>query len=202
MQMPLNYDWMQTYMGKRIYPLAPDPDLINMTDIAHSLAHQCRFAGHCRLFYSVAEHSIRAAYLCPEKDRLWALLHDSAEAYLVDFPRPIKNCSEISEWYYRSETRLLNCIMAKYGLPALMPDSVHEADEIMLATEAHDLFITSTQGWKLNKTASKYGRLKLPLDSEYPTIMHSIEPLAPIDAELLFLDLFDSFRKLAAGVSA
>jgi len=38
--------WMQTYTGKRFYPLDPKPELIYLRDIAHALALQCRFGGH------------------------------------------------------------------------------------------------------------------------------------------------------------
>ena len=51
-------DWMQTYSGFQFWPLDPRPEEIHVIDIAHSLANQCRYAGHCREFYSVAQHSV------------------------------------------------------------------------------------------------------------------------------------------------
>src|ERR1035437_8999101 len=50
--------WIQTYSGRRFCPLSPNPDAIVLQDIAHSLAMQCRFNGHCKKFYSVAQHSV------------------------------------------------------------------------------------------------------------------------------------------------
>lgn len=43
--------WMQTFSGKVFYPLAPDPKLIDLGDIAHALSMQCRFAGHVKWHY-------------------------------------------------------------------------------------------------------------------------------------------------------
>lgn len=66
------------------------------TDIVHSLALQCRYMGHCREFYSVAEHSVLVCALA-ERDHGFgsevaraALLHDAAEAFTGDHPSPFK----------------------------------------------------------------------------------------------------------------
>jgi 5'-deoxynucleotidase YfbR-like HD superfamily hydrolase len=50
----------------------------------------CRFAGQCRFFFCVAEHSIAVARLLPANLKLFGLLHDASEAYLADLPRPVK----------------------------------------------------------------------------------------------------------------
>lgn len=82
-------DWMQTFTGKQFWPADPRADEIDIRDIAHALSMQCRYAGHCLRFYSVAEHCVLLAKAIPEQ-KLWALLHDASEAYLVDVPRPVK----------------------------------------------------------------------------------------------------------------
>ena len=38
--------WILTHSGKRFELLAPTAAMIDPMDIAHSLAHQCRFNGH------------------------------------------------------------------------------------------------------------------------------------------------------------
>jgi len=58
-------------------------------DIAHGLAHVCRYAGQCDGFYSVAEHSMLVADIADEHP-LQALLHDAAEAFMGDITRPLK----------------------------------------------------------------------------------------------------------------
>lgn len=61
-------DWMQTRSGQKFWPLDPRPDEVVLEDIAHALSNTCRFAGHCRTFYSVAEHSVRASLLMQRSD--------------------------------------------------------------------------------------------------------------------------------------
>ena len=53
--------WIQTFTGRKFFPLAPDGAEVCIEDIAHALSMKCRFNGHCLRFYSVAEHSVRVA---------------------------------------------------------------------------------------------------------------------------------------------
>ncbi len=81
-----------THGGKMYNYLDPHPDMIAIEDIAHALSHMCRFNGHTNLFYSVAQHSMSVAYRMPgtAEEKLAALLHDAAEAYMCDIPSPLK----------------------------------------------------------------------------------------------------------------
>jgi hypothetical protein len=140
--------WIQTYTGKQFWPLDPRPEEIVLEDIARALSHQCRFSGHTKYFYSVAEHSVNVARLLdkePEGTRLWGLLHDASEAYLVDVPRPVK-------WflpqYKEAEELLHQAIAERFGLGWPIPDAVHHADNVMLATEAHHLLGPSPAPWE------------------------------------------------------
>ena len=49
---------IKTYTGKLVDPLNPDPELIEITDIAHALSFLCRGNGHVERFFSVGESSI------------------------------------------------------------------------------------------------------------------------------------------------
>lgn len=143
-------DWMQLASGRRFYPFDPRPEEIHIEDIAHALSHLCRFGGHCRTFYSVAEHSVRVSKACAPEDALWGLLHDASEAYLCDLPRPIKRNTGLRA-YREVEEVVQDVILTRFGLleeaPSgfllwprfTFPESVHHADEILLATEARDL---------------------------------------------------------------
>ncbi len=73
----------------------PDPEAIQLTDIATALSLICRFNGHVGQFYSVAEHSLVVCNMLMrqfgETDlALWGLFHDAPEAYLGDVTRPLK----------------------------------------------------------------------------------------------------------------
>jgi uncharacterized protein len=108
--------WMQTVTGRRFYPLAPRAEDVDIYDIAHGLAMCCRYAGHTRHFYSVAEHCVHVSREVERALRervdgrahpsnltvlrwsLLALLHDSAEAYIGDMIRPLKHQPEMAEF--------------------------------------------------------------------------------------------------------
>lgn len=95
-------------------------DNIRLDDIAHALAHTCRFGGHVATFYSVAEHSIavarQALRLTGDLElAAAALLHDAAEAYLGDIPGPIKHRPEMAAWR-EAEARATETIAARFGL--------------------------------------------------------------------------------------
>ncbi|MDP3133715.1 MAG: phosphohydrolase, partial [Burkholderiaceae bacterium] len=82
--------YISTFKGNRFYPAEPRIDGIDIEDIAHGLAYQCRFNGQTSAFYSVAQHSLMVADLVPPALRRAALLHDAAEAYLGDMVKPLK----------------------------------------------------------------------------------------------------------------
>lgn len=137
--------WITTYTGKKFHFLDPQPEEIDIVDIAHALSLTCRFGGQCREFYSVAEHSIRMAKIVPAEYRLHALLHDASEAYLPDLPRPMK--AGLPK-FKSVEQLILNSIYDKYitNENGWNKDIIKEADNILLATEARDL-MDNTNDW-------------------------------------------------------
>lgn len=138
--------WIQTYTGKAFWPMDPRPEEVDIEDIAHALSMQCRFGGHSRCFYSVAQHSLLASILAPEEHALSALLHDASEAYLVDLPRPIKQAPSL--WAYADiERRVQAAIAEHFGLPAELPACVKRIDDVLLATEARDLMAPHPMPW-------------------------------------------------------
>lgn len=132
--------FMQTATGRKFWPMDPRADEVFIEDIAHSLSLQCRYAGHCLQFYSVAEHSVliarhlRGQY--DEQTALYGLLHDASEAYLVDVPRPVK---PYLAGYKAAEAKVMAAVCDRFGLPHEMPPEVHEADERIIADELVNL---------------------------------------------------------------
>lgn len=84
--------WMETWSGKRVDLLNPDPSQIDIRDIAHHLSILNRFTGATKVPYSVAQHSLYVSMLVPEHLQLHALLHDAHEAYTNDISTPLKEC--------------------------------------------------------------------------------------------------------------
>ncbi|MEE9393747.1 MAG: metal-dependent phosphohydrolase [Planctomycetota bacterium] len=144
-----SYDHAPTIMtasGRIVEFLDPQPDQIDVDDIAHALAMQCRFGGHTREFYSIAEHSVYVSLACDKADALYGLLHDASEAYLVDVPKPIKQ--RLPD-YQAIETPLQRAIYARFGLSEETPASVKEADRRALVTEGRDLCAPEWEFYRL-----------------------------------------------------
>lgn len=171
-------DWIQTFTAKAVNPLNLRVDDISIMDIAHALSNQCRFSGHVRTFYSVAEHCFRMSYLGSEETQLWKLLHDATECYLVDLPRPLKRSRGIGELYKLAEERAMRVIAERFELCWPEPDEVRHFDLVMLLTEQRDLMGRQTKAWKDKAT---------PLDDV-------IVPTDPVMARTKFLSRFFELR--------
>lgn len=133
-------DFMQTFTGRKYWPMSPRPHEVYIEDIAHSLGLQCRYAGHCIKFYSVAEHSVLiarhlAAKHAPEV-ALAGLLHDAPEAYCVDIPRPLK--PYLTNYRAIEQDNWL-AIAARFVLPKELPREVHDADNSIIGDELVNL---------------------------------------------------------------
>ena len=87
---------MVTYTGIVFDLMNPDPDLITIKDIAHGLAFNCRWNGHTKLYYSVAEHCVRMSIKVKPELKLTALFHDAEEAYWGDIIKPLKEIIKIN----------------------------------------------------------------------------------------------------------
>ncbi|SRR5260221_557774 len=125
-------NWMATYSGTKFWPGDPRSEEIHLGDIAHALSNLCRFGGHLRHFYSVAEHSVHICRAAPESLKRVALFHDASEAYLVDMPRPIK--AMLPE-YKNIEAGLEKCIAKRFDLSFPWPRKIKELDNAILLTE-------------------------------------------------------------------
>jgi uncharacterized protein len=168
-----------THSGINFNLLEPDASMIRIDDIAHALSHLCRFTGHTRCFYSVAEHCIRASEHVPPQFALEALLHDATEAYLGDVSSPLKT---VLHEYRMIEFRLDCVIRYHFGLPLKSSPQVKQADLAMLATERAHLMPFTDDHWPL-------------LDGITPA--EPIEqPLTPLQAKGMFLYRFHSLQSL------
>ena len=138
--------WILTNSGKHFDFADPQPDQIDILDIAQGLANECRYAGQCRVFYSVAQHSYLASQIVNPRLALEALLHDAAEAYCKDIPRPLKY---MLPDYQAIEERVESAIRERFKLPAQMSPEVNRADLILLATERRDLMPADDTPWPI-----------------------------------------------------
>jgi hypothetical protein len=131
--------YLQTVSGRFVNPFDPDPEQIDIGDIARALANVCRFGGHCRSFYSVAQHSVIVSELVEQRggdveDVFAALMHDATEAYLGDMPHPLKHRSPLGKAFKEAEDHLEQVIAARFKIKAGVPE-IKKADRALLATE-------------------------------------------------------------------
>lgn len=136
--------YVSTFLGNRFYPLEPRIDDIEIEDIAHGLAYQCRFNGQTNAFYSVAQHSLIVASQVSDELKLAALLHDAAEAYLGDMVKPLKLLLPAFSEIEDSVTRIIG---ERFGLDLSHHRDIKRADLVALATEKRDLMPYSTESW-------------------------------------------------------
>lgn len=159
--------WIQTFTGRAFWPLDPRVEEIESLDIAHALSMLCRYGGHTRHFYSVAEHCVLMSRVVAPEHALWALLHDATEAYMVDVPRPIKRQMPA---YSAAEDALMVHICKRYGLPLeAMPAEVKDADTRILLDERKRLLGAPPMPWGWEGTVEPLGvqiRCWSPLDAE------------------------------------
>lgn len=139
-------DWMQTYTGRKFYPLAPRMEDMDILDIARSLSNQCRYNGHCHRFYSVAEHSVLVSHLVPPEHAKWGLMHDAPETWLFDMIRPIKR-TRMAQEFRQIERRIMSLVCAKFGLPATEPEAVKDIDNRICLTEGLQLMPNQPEPW-------------------------------------------------------
>lgn len=146
--------WIQTIDGHAFNLLAPDSSHISIRTIATVLSRLCRFGGHSRQFYSVADHSVRVCDLVmnalPRQHavHLAALLHDAHEAFsgFGDVCRPAKMLAPVIDQIHAG----INDAIAerfKFSVDLFDHELIHHADNVMLATELRDLMRTPPVPW-------------------------------------------------------
>lgn len=127
--------------GLRVDLFRPRPEDVRINDIAHALSHICRWGGHCREFYSVAEHSLILSYHVSHP--LWGLLHDATEAYVGDMARPFK---AMMPAFSEVEALWEAAVREAFGLPPMPPD-----------VKTQDLRLAVTEGgWLYGEEMERY----------------------------------------------
>lgn len=137
--------YMVTYSGRRFYPDNPRAEDVDILDIAHALGMTCRYGGHVKQFYSVAQHSLLMAQEATPQNKMLALLHDAPEAYLGDVIRPIKHHLNLGD-YMRMEKEVERVICEAFGIecPSICAE-VKELDAAIIRDEREQLFVLNPE---------------------------------------------------------
>lgn len=170
---------IRTIAGRSFNLLQPHATPFGIEEIAHALSHLCRFTGHTRELYTVAQHSVLVSYVVPDEFAMHGLMHDASEAFMGDVSSPLK--AQLRS-YKDIERTVEHAIAARFGLPVLRWSSeanaaVKHADRVLLVTEQRDLMPPgdgTERDW--------------PDVAPLPWV---IEPLQPFVAKALFLRRFE-----------
>jgi len=168
--------YVETYSGKRIFFDDFKVEDVTIIDIAHSLSHICRFTGHTKEFYSVAQHSVLVSDHQPTlAEKRAGLLHDATEAYLNDLASPLKAYIKL-DGYKAVEDYFHDIINSKYHVNNGMTPNIKKADLEALFTEKRDVTNNPHTDWGWGDEIIRWEE--------------TIIPLAPKQAKLLFLKRF------------
>lgn len=176
--LPISEAWIQVHSGGKFRLDIPASRDVRIDDIAHALAHLCRYTGHTKSFYSVAQHSVIVSHLVPPELALCGLLHDATEAYIGDLSRPLK---ALCPNYRGIEAMVWLAIAERFQLPQFMPHEVKRADNIALLTERRDLLGAGPDWGDWTKA--------------FDPMPETIEPLGPHMARALFLNRYEDLTQ-------
>jgi hypothetical protein len=120
--------------------------------IAHALSMLCRYGGHVSRFYSVAEHCLLVEHIAESRGlhhqlRREALVHDAAEAYIVDLPAPFKRMQEMAH-YRAADERISTELRLWFGLRSAESATVKDIDVEIRGTERRDLMGNRQMQWE------------------------------------------------------
>lgn len=130
---------IETYTGTMFDLIEPTLDMIRIEDIAHAGSLLCRFTGHTKFHYSIAQHELLGSYFVPQENALEFLLHDAAESYVNDMSRPLKHMTKAGDAYRPIEDRIQSLIRKKFFLPEIQTPIIHFIDNRMLWAEKKQL---------------------------------------------------------------
>jgi hypothetical protein len=186
---------VETFSGRYVDTKKPDPDTISLDDIAHALANTCRYGGHCKTFYSVAEHAVFVSkrlerLRMPRWVQLGGLHHDDSEAYLGDIPRPLKPL--LGKGYATLTDRMDQAIvealqLAGHGVlfNVFHMSEVKQADNWALFVEARHLLPSEGRHWGGHPDGASWADDQ---PSRIVTPDYWRGGLAPSEAEQIFKD--------------
>jgi hypothetical protein len=193
---------IETLSGSMFDYDAPAVETIDIEDIVRALGNCCRFGGHVRQYYSVAEHAVLVYRLVrdagfPADVCYGALHHDSHEAYLIDAPTPLKRKIKVAApgVWEDLETLIDSAICAALGVKQHLfhHDAVKAADMQALSYEAA---VLKPSGTAQHSKTPVPGWVKADLD-DVPA--WAVQGWLPDQASAAFLN---AHRNAAARVRA
>lgn len=168
---------MSTITGHFFDLANPADSRIDIVQIALALSKLCRYTGHTRSHYSVAQHSVIVSHAVPPHLAMQGLLHDAAEAFTGDISAPVKR---LVPEFKALERRIEESIFPRLGIPVDLAPEVKEADILVRRTELRDLLtwpvVDEHDDWRDVRTG--------------PVLSYRIAALPDDKAAQLFMDRY------------
>jgi uncharacterized protein len=174
----LNREAVSTMLsGKRVHLFDPQPEEIDVRDMARGLSRIPRYVGQTTKPYWVADHSVLVARIFMKQDNLYlakqGLFHDGAEYIFHDIPHPLKYMPEMLP-YKKLEKNGQRVVYRAFGLDEDEAPEVKTLDTLLVNNEKRDL----------------RPHLPIPKDAEfYPDLV--ITPCGSEKAEREFLKVYN-----------
>ena len=175
-------DYIATYTGIHMVPTDPKIEDFRVEDIAHALSLICRGNGQVQSFWSVGEHCIAcakeaAARGLPDRLVLACLLHDAAECYLSDVPRPFKKKLPA---YQEAEDRILSLVYQRF-----LGSELTEEEAAVLKGIDDDLLWYDLEILLNEKQTGNRPALHIELS-------YAVRPFAAVEQE--YLELYEQYK--------
>lgn len=184
---------IETASGRAVNLLDPDPETIVLSDIALGLARQSRFAGQCFRYYSVAEHSLLSLALARgyleqpvlgEEIQRAVFMHDAHEAFLRDFPAPLK---KYFTEYEVLVDKLDEALGVKFSIESFSLPEIKKIDAIALSIEAWRLMPCNPENWTSPLDPSYRGITLDPIELRCGDVYYPDKTYGSAEAYELFL---------------
>ena len=132
-------EYIWAYEGAELQILNPTALCVHPEMVAPSLAHVCRWNGHARSHYSVAQHQVIASYLAKPEKALELGVHDVHEAITGDISSPMKKViQDLAGWKLLKmiERRIDEVVEIVYDVKLDGDSEIHLVDLICARLEA------------------------------------------------------------------
>lgn len=113
--------------------------------VARSLSKICRYTGHSKVFYSVAQHSVLVSRLVNPEHAFAALFHDAAEIFMGDCNSPLK---QLLPDYKALEHKIEQAIFPIIGIPYPSAAAIKMVDIALREHEQRDFMYIDTKPLK------------------------------------------------------
>lgn len=170
------------------------PETVHIADIARSLSAHPRYLGHTNEPFSVAQHSVAVSVQVEvwngsEEDQLLGLMHDAAEAYCGDLPRPLRDKLNDRGGAYDSVMEEVEQVIGRaFDIPAQKTKIVDQADSRVYGLERQG--VSEHRDIDVSEVKPAHPKVAKVLSGYW----------TPAQARQRFLDRFAQFRTLPNSI--